>query len=343
MTDRPCCSVIVVTWNRRAELETALESVYAQTIADRLEVIVVDNASTDETVPWLTRDYGRPPRLLRYAVNQGASHGRNAGIRAARAPRICFLDSDAELLARDAIERCLRALDDDGATRAVSGPIWLDRAKTRPFCLGGYFTPEGHFNRKRTQSERENPMFLSTCFSVWDKRLLEELRGFDPWYFWGVEDCDLGLRAHYRMRRGMRTGASRFVVVEGADVLHEMSARGRHYHFDDFDTKFRAVERQRMYVVHAYGGIGEFFRVLVSAPLRLRRIETEAWERRLSTRQRWLALGWYPLRRLLALGLDYRRIHANHLANTPAPEEISVRVAEQLPPPPTHFSPGSEA
>jgi glycosyltransferase involved in cell wall biosynthesis len=342
MSDRPCCSVIVVTWNRRTELETALESVYAQTIAGRLEVIVVDNASTDDTVAWLSRDYGRPLRLLRYATNQGASHGRNAGILAARAQRICFLDSDAELLAGDAIERCLGALEGGGDVRAVSGPIWFDRAKTRPFCLGGYFTPEGHFNRKRTHSECENPMFLSTCFSVWDKRLLEELRGFDPWYFWGVEDCDLGLRAHFCLRRGIRTGASRFKVVEGADVLHEMSARGRHYHFDDFAAKFRAVERQRMYLVQAYGGVGEFFRVLVSAPLRLRRIETDAWERRLSPRQRWLALGWYPLRRLLALGLDYRRIHANHLAVTPPPEEISVRVAAGASPPAAQSTQGIE-
>ncbi len=321
----PLCSVVIVTWNRRNELEPALDSVFAQTIAERLEVIVIDNASEDDTVEWLTERYPHPVRVYRYSRNLGASHARNAGIRLARASSICFLDSDAVILERDAIERCLRHLDTHPEIRAVGGPIWFDREKTRAFCLGGYITPDGHFHGRRTHSERENPDFLSTCFAVWRKSLLEELRGFDPWYFWGIEDMDLGLRARFSAGRGRVRGATRFEVVEGADVWHNMSTVGRHYEFDNFEPKFRALERQRLYLVLAYGGLGMFIRVLLRGPFRVGRIERDAWERRLTWGQRVRALVLYPMVRLVRLPWDWAQTRRNHLASTPMPEEVPAK------------------
>jgi len=89
----PDTSVIIPTYNRAHLLEEALASVLAQT-HDDLEVIVVDDGSTDATSALLARHVasGRV-RALRQG-NAGVSAARNAGLRAATGRRIAFLDSD---------------------------------------------------------------------------------------------------------------------------------------------------------------------------------------------------------------------------------------------------------
>lgn len=89
----PGFSVVVPTYNRRGLLERALESVFAQTLAD-FELIVIDDRSTDDTVEWLRAN--ADPRLS-VLINQGrkgASAARNVGVRAAKSEWIAFLDSD---------------------------------------------------------------------------------------------------------------------------------------------------------------------------------------------------------------------------------------------------------
>jgi GT2 family glycosyltransferase len=256
MAPLPRCSVVIVTWNRRKELEAAIHSLKRQTLADEIETIVIDNGSTDGTVEWLRGMGDGSIRLLEFKENRGASHGRNAGIRAARAPLVCFLDSDAEIISPDAIERCIGRLGRGDGVRAVTTSIWFDREKTRPFSKGVYITPEGHYSGIRSRTETADPHVISSCFAVWEKSLLEELGGFDPWYFWGIEDLDLSLRAYHRSLLGEARGASRFFVLEDVHVLHEMSHKGRHYLPTDFDAVFHAIERQRLYMVLAHAGGG---------------------------------------------------------------------------------------
>lgn len=319
----PDCSVVLVTWNRLEELKVALASIDRQTIRDRVEVLVVDNGSTDGTVEWLRAQGGPAVRVLCFARNQGACHGRNAGIRAARAPFVCFLDSDAEIQTDDALERCLaRLARSRPAVRAVSGLIWHDRERTYPFSKGVYCTPEGHYAGAWTRSRTDDPHALSTCFSVWEKSLLEELGGFDPWYFWGVEDIDLALRAYHRALRGEARGASRYEILEEVHILHEMSRKGRHYQWDDFERAFHAIERQRLHLVLAYGGVGEFFRAWGRSFRNRHRITALAWERRLPKRLWLWLLVLYPLNRLARMPFDLRAIRRDHLASAPQPVEM---------------------
>jgi len=91
MSMRPLVSAIIPTYNNAALVVEAVESALAQTYAP-LEVIVVDDGSTDDTVERLAC-YGSRLRLIRQ-VNRGPAVARNAGIRAARGEVIAFLDSD---------------------------------------------------------------------------------------------------------------------------------------------------------------------------------------------------------------------------------------------------------
>jgi glycosyltransferase involved in cell wall biosynthesis len=84
-------SAIVPTHNRAATLHRALASVFGQTRPPD-EVIVVDDASTDDTAAVL-RDFPAA-RVVRLERNGGAAHARNEGIRHAAGELIAFLDSD---------------------------------------------------------------------------------------------------------------------------------------------------------------------------------------------------------------------------------------------------------
>jgi glycosyltransferase involved in cell wall biosynthesis len=90
----PRVSVIVPTYQRAAVVLEALESVLAQTLDD-LEVLLVDDGSTDGTEEAVRARFGDEPRLriLRQA-NGGASSARNLGLEHARGAYVSFLDSD---------------------------------------------------------------------------------------------------------------------------------------------------------------------------------------------------------------------------------------------------------
>jgi glycosyltransferase involved in cell wall biosynthesis len=91
MSPVPRVSVIIPTFNRAHCIAGSVESVLTQTFQD-LEVIVVDDGSTDDTTEVLAR-FGNRIRVIRQE-NGGVSAARNAGIRVARAKWIAFQDSD---------------------------------------------------------------------------------------------------------------------------------------------------------------------------------------------------------------------------------------------------------
>lgn len=90
---RPRCSVILPTYNRAKTLPKAVASVLAQDEPD-FELIIVDDASTDQTAAWLATLDDPRIRVARSERNQGPSAARNTGIELARAPAIAFLNSD---------------------------------------------------------------------------------------------------------------------------------------------------------------------------------------------------------------------------------------------------------
>jgi glycosyltransferase involved in cell wall biosynthesis len=86
-------SIIIPTYNRAAFIRKAIDSVLAQRYKD-WELIVVDDASTDDTLEILSHYKDDRIRIIRHAINQERSTSRNKGIAAAQGEYICFLDSD---------------------------------------------------------------------------------------------------------------------------------------------------------------------------------------------------------------------------------------------------------
>ena len=91
----PTVSVVIPVFNRPAALRRAIDSVLAQTY-QQFEILVVDDASTDDTASVVSALNDPRIILIRHTSRLGGSAARNSGIRASRAPYLAFLDSDDE-------------------------------------------------------------------------------------------------------------------------------------------------------------------------------------------------------------------------------------------------------
>ncbi len=160
----PAVSVVISTYNRGRDLHDTLRSLLQQSLdASRYEILVVDNNSSDDTkavVEAIAAQNDGPVRYL-FEPQQGVSFGRNAGIRASRAPLIAFTDDDV-IAAPAWLANIVRAFDTyadvdyltgkilplfasppaDWLTVRNSGPCTIrDRGEDRLFSTPGHFFP----------------------------------------------------------------------------------------------------------------------------------------------------------------------------------------------------------
>ena len=89
----PLLSVVIPTWNRAHIVCEAVASALKQRVG-AVEVIVVDDASTDPTIQLLNRTFGAQIRLLQLKNRRGPGAARNMGAELARGEFVAFLDSD---------------------------------------------------------------------------------------------------------------------------------------------------------------------------------------------------------------------------------------------------------
>jgi len=114
--ERPLVSIVVTTWNESRFVEVAIESIRSQTF-ESFECIIVDDASTDDTVDRVlaaVEDDGRF-RIFRMEENRGLAAARNVGLANVRSPYVAFLDGDDFLYPKSIqvrLEHALRHADE---------------------------------------------------------------------------------------------------------------------------------------------------------------------------------------------------------------------------------------
>jgi glycosyltransferase involved in cell wall biosynthesis len=164
-------SVIVPTYNRREMVCEAVESALAQTYGD-IEVIVVDNGSTDGTAEAVGQ-FGSKVRCVRLAI-PGLSEARNEGMRQAGGEFIAFLDND-DLWTPDKLERQM-PLFRDPATVLVYGDSTFFRRKGEPLGRYSRLHPPA---RGWVQPDLFMDLFMHPSTLVFRRRVLERAGCFD--------------------------------------------------------------------------------------------------------------------------------------------------------------------
>lgn len=184
-------SVVIPTRNRSQRLAVAVRSALAQTVRD-LEVVVVDDASDDDTPAVLATLEGEDPRVrgIRAVERGGASRARNMGAEHASGDLLAFLDDDC-VWAPDKLEAQRRAMS-DGAGACYTRQATLD--------VDGRWIVEGEALPEASQIDgllRTN--FVGTPSLVVRRGLFLEVGGFDE-TLPRLQDWDLALRLAARTR-----------------------------------------------------------------------------------------------------------------------------------------------
>lgn len=120
---KPVLSIVIPSYNRSALLARCLRSVLAQR-TNEVEIIVVDDGSTDDTREMLRRDFGERDVVVVLQENAGPPSARNHGVRVARGEYVIFIDSDDEPLA-EWLSAFLAAIRAERSGLISCGAIWL--------------------------------------------------------------------------------------------------------------------------------------------------------------------------------------------------------------------------
>jgi glycosyltransferase involved in cell wall biosynthesis len=182
----PDVSVVIPTHNRRRLLGQAMRSALGQ-VGVEVEVVVVDDGSSDGTADAVACLADDRVRLIRHRRPLGVAVARNAGAGAARGAWVALLDDD-DLWAPDKLTRQLQAASAAGAGWVYAGAVEVD-AEGR--LLGGGPPPSP--GALLAGLRRRNLMPAGSSNVVVRSDLLSESGGFDP-HLRHLADWDLWLR-----------------------------------------------------------------------------------------------------------------------------------------------------
>jgi glycosyltransferase involved in cell wall biosynthesis len=182
----PTLSILVPTWNAAATVERALASVLAERTVP-LELVVVDDASTDGTPDLVAGIAERDPRvvLVRLPANGGVSNARNRGLATVRGEWLGFLDAD-DLLLPGALEALMRPTADP-SVRAVIGQRIQNNGERR-WISKGYDNPDVRIPGRKSIATHPRLMYYGSIHGkLFHRSLIRGLEfegrvlGDQPW------------------------------------------------------------------------------------------------------------------------------------------------------------------
>jgi GT2 family glycosyltransferase len=236
----PLVSVIVVNHNRAELLRDCLASLAGQT-HPRLEILVVDNGSTDHSREVVAQAGDSRIRLLLADRNLGFGVANNLAAKEASGQFLALLNNDAIADSRW-VERLVARLAPDAAAGMCASKILVHGT-----CVidktGHLLYPDGQNRGRGTgepdcgQYDQPGPaLFPDGCAALYRRAAWEDVAGFDPYFFAYADDADFGLRCRLR--------GWECLYEPGAVVFHRRSATSGAYSAG----KIYLVERNRFWL-----------------------------------------------------------------------------------------------
>jgi succinoglycan biosynthesis protein ExoO len=271
----PCVSVLMANYNGARHIAAAVRSVLGQSLGD-LELIVIDDASSDDSLAVVAKAAAGDPRVRVLAQDRNAGPGaaRNRGLEAARGRWIAVVDSD-DLMAPDRLARLVDVAAACWAEVVVDNLIVFDDAGAtpwRPFLTGAayaegrWLTLADYIASARMYSDRPQLGYLKPliCRRALDRtgvRYREDLRI--------GEDYDLILRLlaegarmrlepqplyRYRRHAGSVSRSLQRAQLEAMRQADEDFVRA-YPHLPDDARRAQAARRRSLDAALAYDGV----------------------------------------------------------------------------------------
>ena len=268
-------SIIIVSWNVCELLKRALASIYASWGAHPgLEVIVVDNASTDDSVTMLRAHF---PDVLCIANsdNYGFTRGNNQGLAAARGELLLLLNPDTEI-----VDDALRALSDyakHNPTVGMIGPqlrnsdgtlqssrrrfptlpvLFLESTWLQPLAPRGIL--RRYYIEDRSAEEQQPVDWITGAAMLTRREVVAQVGGMDEGFFMYSEELD--------WCRRIKAAGWEIHYVPTARVIHhegkssEQVVAARHIHFQSSKVRYTRkyhgagiAELLRIWLLGQYG------------------------------------------------------------------------------------------
>lgn len=223
-------SVIIVSYNTREMTVACLNSVFDQSKSTSIEVIVVDNASSDGSAEAIERSFENI-NLIKSPENLGFAKANNLAARTARGKYILLLNPDT-LILDNAIGRLLKFASDNPKAGIWGGRTMFADGHLNPasswgfmslmslffhsiglsamFRSSSFFNPEAYGNWKRDSVRQVD--IVAGCFLLITKDLWNRLDGLDEKFFMYAEEADLCYRAS--------TMGAKALVTPDAIIIH---------------------------------------------------------------------------------------------------------------------------
>ncbi|OZV69995.1 glycosyltransferase family 2 protein [Winogradskyella aurantia] len=199
-------AVVILNWNGVALLEQFMPSVIK--CSSDATIYVIDNASTDNSIPFLKTHYPHI-KLIELQINGGYAKGYNDGLQAITEPILCLLNNDVEVT-DNWLTPVIEVFSGDSTTVIIQ-PKLLDYKDKTSFeyagAAGGFIDKYGYpycrgriFNTiekdKGQYDDQKNILWASgACFFI-KNETFKSLGGFDETYFAHMEEIDLCWRAY---------------------------------------------------------------------------------------------------------------------------------------------------
>lgn len=225
-------AIILVNYNGAAYNDKCLESIFESTVADRIQVIIVDNHSTDGSREELHQRWVADERVhvIELEENVGFAKANNVGIRRAMEQGIThylLLNNDTEI-ATDAVECMWRCHEENNCI--VTPKIYYADQRDVLWSAGGRFTPiikkPVQIGLNEKDSEQYNQSvdcdFANGCAILFDKEIVDKTGLLDESFFLYYEDTEFSARA--------RKEGVRIRYCADAKVYHKVngSTKGNH-------------------------------------------------------------------------------------------------------------------
>lgn len=251
-TPYPDVSIVIVSWNVAQLLEDCLNSVYKTTPNLSLEVIVVDSASSDDTVQMVTEKFPQA-NMMAQADNVGFTRGNNIGLAVAKGKYLFLLNPDTVIL-DDTISQMVAYLDNNPQIGIV-GPHTLNSDMThqstrRRFPTIGTaffestwlegFAPNNLLDRYYARDISDD----STAEVDWvqgsalmaRRDVYEQIGGLDEGYIMFWEELDWCKRAKLAGWGVIYLGTSK-IIHHGGKSTDQAGAR-KHIHFQESKLRY---------------------------------------------------------------------------------------------------------